>query len=687
MAKEKSKFIVDVVPLTRIPLTRNQLFSYLADEKIPVGTLVSVSLFRRKLEGIVLGSKDDFKRVGGMELKKIEKVLEENFLNKKQIELAKFISDYYISPLGIVLKSFVPKRTKSRSISYLVSGISYSYKKKDIKLTVEQKKAVDIISNTKYKILNTKYLLHGPSGSGKTEVYIHSILKLREKNPDLQFLILVPEQTLTPQAVERYGEYFPAEEIVVLSSNITRGQFYQNWQRVKSGEAKIIIATRTGVMAPFNNLGLVVIDEEQDMSYKQWDMNPRYDARKVAEKLAEIHKCPIIKGSATPSIESYYRTNNNELKLIKIPELNICHSRGSGNLVGKLNLATGSRVKPGTTIEIVDMKKERWAKNYSCISKKLKAEIEYALKYKMQVILFINRQGMSNFSVCTSCKTVLKCPKCDRALIYDRGGHYNCVHCAYKTSITPQCSKCKGMAFQNVGLGTQKVEREINSIFSSAVTARLDSQSIRTPHHQENVYLDFSEGKIDILIGTQMISKGWDLPKVALIGIIDADNLFSIPDYSSSQKAYELIVQVAGRTSRPGSRMKGSVVIQTFNPENKYIKWAAERDYANYFQHEIKERESLNLPPFGKIVKLIFQDTNQKKTENATKDIYGMLERFSDVASISEPQEAYVSKVRGRFRRQIVIKIKEGKVPASILKILKSLPSGWIVDVEPISII
>jgi primosomal protein N' (replication factor Y) len=333
------------------------------------------------------------------------------------------------------------------------------------------------------------------------------------------------------------------------------------------------------------------------------------------------------------------------------------------------------------------MKKERWAKNYSCISKKLKAEIEYALKYKMQVILFINRQGMSNFSVCTSCKTVLKCPKCDRALIYDRGGHYNCVHCAYKTSITPQCSKCKGMAFQNVGLGTQKVEREINNIFSSAVTARLDSQSIRTPHHQENVYRDFSEGKIDILIGTQMISKGWDLPKVALIGIIDADNLFSIPDYSSSQKAYELIVQVAGRTSRPGSRMKGSVVIQTFNPENKYIKWAAERDYANYFQHEIKERESLNLPPFGKIVKLIFQDTNQKKTENATGDIYGMLERFSDVASISEPQEAYVSKVRGRFRRQIVIKIKEEKIPASMLKVLKSLSSGWIIDVEPISII
>ena len=325
MAKEKSKFIADIVPLTRIPLTRNQSFSYLSDEKLTPGTLVSVSLFRRKVEGIVLGAKDDFKRVGGMELKKVEKVLEENFLDKKQIELAKFISDHYISPLGIVIKCFVPKRMKSR-IRNQEAGIMNE--KKNITLTKEQQLAVEQISNFKLKI--KKFLLYGPSGSGKTEVYIHSILKLREKNPDLQFLILVPEQTLTPQAVERYGEYFPAEEIGVLSSNITRGQFYQNWQRVKSGEAKIIIATRTGVMAPFNNLGLIVIDEEQDMSYKQWDMNPRYDARKVAEKLAEIHKAKIIRGSATPSIESYCESQKNNYKLLTLPYLQIPASPAGG---------------------------------------------------------------------------------------------------------------------------------------------------------------------------------------------------------------------------------------------------------------------------------------------------------------------------------------------------------------------
>ena len=697
--KKAEKFIIDVVPLTRIPLTTHQSFSYLHDEKLSPGTLVSVPLFHRQVEGIVLGSRSDFKRLGNIELKKVEKVIEENFLTGKQIELAKFISEYYISPLGIVMKSFVPKRAKARNKEHK----RWSMEHKNIILTKEQEIAVQIIS--KFKIpaspaggQNSKFLLFGPSGSGKTEVYIHSILKLREKNSNLQFLILVPEQTLTPQAVERYGQYFPVEETVVLSSNIRRGQFYENWRRVKSGEVKIIIATRIGVMAPIANLGLIVIDEEQDMSYKQWDMNPRYDARTVAEKLAETHKCPIVRGSATPSIESYHKAMQGEYNLIKLPHLSL--DRGISNnqipISNKMSnvkyqnpkeekiLDTGYQI-PDTII--VDMKKERWAKNYSPISKKLKAEIEYALKYKMQIILFINRQGMSNFSICTSCKTVLRCPKCDRALIYDKDGSYHCVHCSHKTSITPSCSKCQGMAFQNVGLGTQKVEREINSIFFSAVTARLDSQSIKAPHHQENVYRDFSEGKIDILIGTQMISKGWDLPKVALIGIIDADNLFSVPDYSSSQKAYELITQVAGRTSRPGAKMKGIVVIQTFNPENKYIKWAAEKDYAGYFGHEIAEREMLDLPPFGRVIKLIFQDMNQKKTEAAARNIFELLEKVSGIASISEPQEAFISKVRGRFRRQIVVKIAGEKIPIKILKILKALPSGWIVDVDPISIL
>ncbi|MCX6813627.1 MAG: DEAD/DEAH box helicase family protein, partial [Candidatus Azambacteria bacterium] len=289
------KFILDVAPLTKIPLTREQYFWYLADKNLPPGTLVSAPLFKRKMEGIVIGSKSDFKRSGNIKLKNIETIIEENFLNDRQLKLAKFISEYYISPLGVVLKNFIPKRIKSRK-NKNDKGISDSSqrpeptvgKRGEIILTPGQKSAVDKISKS-YELKAKSYLLFGSSGSGKTEVYIHSILKLKKQNPEFQFLILVPEKTLTPQAVERYGAYFPSGETAVLSSNIPKGQYYSSWQKIRSNEAKIIIGTRMTVFAPFKKLGLIVIDEEQDISYKQWDMNPRYDARIVAEKLAEIH--------------------------------------------------------------------------------------------------------------------------------------------------------------------------------------------------------------------------------------------------------------------------------------------------------------------------------------------------------------------------------------------------------------
>ncbi|HPN96342.1 MAG TPA: primosomal protein N' [Candidatus Moranbacteria bacterium] len=688
MAKEKKsdKFIIDVVPLTRIPLTRNQSFSYLNDKKLAPGTLVSVPLFRRKLEGIVLGSRSDFHRLGNIELKKIDKIIEENFLTEEQMKLAQFISDYYISPLGIVMKGFVPKRQK-RIKNY---ELRIENKKKNIILTAEQQNAVNLISNFKFKISN--FLLYGLSGSGKTEVYIHSIIKLKEKEKNLQFLVLVPEQTLTPQAMERYGAYFSPDEMVLLSSNVTKGQYWSNWQKIKSGEAKIIIGTRMAVFAPFKKLGMVVIDEEQDMSYKQWDMNPRYDARTLAEKMGELYQCPVVFGSATPRLESYYKAMNKNIKLVELPELdlkNVDSQLVISNLEKKTSRLpiTNNQLR---SIELVDMRKEKWQKpkNYSSISKKLQGEIAYALKNKQQAVLFINRQGMSNFSVCENCKTVLRCPRCDRALIKSNKGNYKCVHCAHETSIIPECSKCHGIAFKNVGLGTQKVEKEIKDIFPGAKILRLDSEVAKKKNSQEEIYESFSSGAADILIGTQMISKGWDLPNVSLVGIIDTDNLFSIPDFSAAEKAFDYIFQVSGRTSRPDARFPGVVIIQTFNPENKTIKWAQSRDFESFFKKELEERKILYLPPYGKIIKLVIQDFNYKKAASAANDVFKMICKLSSEIQVSEPQDAYVSKIRGRFKKQITIKIKsKNKAVNNLVKILKSLPNGWIIDVDPISII
>ena len=667
--KEPAKNIIDIILLTRIPLSRGQSFSYLHSEKLTPGTLVSIPLFRRKVQGVVTGNRPDFERLGNIELKKVDEVIEENFLNKKQIELAKFISEYYFSPLGIVLKSFVPKRVKARK-KYNVSGIKYNVSPK-ITLTEEQKKCVDkITKNSLYKIHYTKYLLFGPASSGKTEVYIHAIVKLKSQNANRQFLILLPELTLTPQAIERYGEYFKPEETVVLHSKISKGQFYSSWQKIKSGEAKVIIGSRMAVFAPFKNLGLIIIDEAHDMSFKQWDMNPRYDARAVAEKLAELHKCKIVFGSATPRVEDYWKTATKKYQLLELPLLKIT---GCGLQVA--------------SYEIVDMKKERWAKNYSPISKKLRAEIAYALKNKLQIILFINRQGMSNFSICVQCKTVLRCPKCNRALIYDREGIYKCVHCSYKTSIIPACSKCKSLTFANIGLGTQKVEKEIASLFPQARIARADNQTMKAPNAQEVLYKNFKNGNTDILIGTQMISKGWDLPNVALVGIIDGDGMLSIPDFSTEEKAFQSITQTAGRVSRLGAKFPGVVLVQTFKPEQEFFKIIAQKDYRKFYLKEIKERQDLKLPPFGKLIKLTFQDYNIKKASVEAEKIYQLLskKKIKNI-SLSEPQDSFISNIRGRYRKQILIKTT-GDVSENIKNILQALSSGWIIDVDPISII
>lgn len=662
-------FIVNVVPLVKVSISQNQVFSYSFVEKLNPGTLVEIYFSGRKLKGIVLNSYSaNEKNLGrGFEIKKIEKVLAQDFLSAKQIELAQFIADYYFSSLGIVLKSFAPQITMVRNLK----KVANPSEKKNIILTKEQMKAVrKIISNPK-----RKFLLFGPSGSGKTEVYIHSILEIRKRKEELasQFLILIPDAFLTPWAIERYTQYFKSEEVVVLNSRLSKGQFYASWEKIKSGSAKIIIGSRLAVFAPFRDLTLIAVDEEQDMSYKQWDMNPRYDARRVALKLAEIWKANLVLGSATPRIETYFQAQENNLELLKLPYL--------GDIDEK---------KLETQTFLVDMKKERWKKNTSSLSQKLKSEIAWTLKNKKQVFLFVSRQGLSSFSICASCKEVLRCPKCDRALILNNEGLYCCLHCTFKTSLTPKCVKCGNLVFSNLGIGTQKVEREILNFFPGARILRVDSQAAKKTGALEKIYAEFSQGKADILIGTQMVSKGWDLPNVSMVGIMDADNLLSLPDFFSYEKAFQTMLQVAGRTNRPQSKFTGVVILQTFHPENAIFQMVARRDYKSFFQKEIEERKNLSLPPLGKIIKLIFQDYSREKIESATEKIMVLLQKNKDArVKIFDAHSPLLSKTRGRFRKQIVIRLKgqNSSISDNLKKNICFLPNGWLIDVDPISLI
>ena len=674
MTKKAKKVIIDIIPLTKIPLSRDQFFCYLHPEKIAAGSLVSIPFANRKIEGIVIKSRSDFPRLGNVELKKVEKVLEENFLDENQLQLAQYLSKHFISPLGIVMKSFIPKRTKERKkkIPASTRGDALSMRGWENKLvptivlTKEQSDAVEKISNSSK---NKNFLLFGPSGSGKTEVYINAIKKLKKNE---QTLVLVPELTLSPQAVQRYSEHFGEENISVLNSKISKGKYYSQWKKIQSGETKIIIGTRMSVFAPFKDLGLIVIDEEQDISFKQWEMNPRYDARTAAEKLAEIHQAKIVRGSATPLLETFQKVTDKKYQLLKL---------------SRLKIPNANFQLQDSIIELVDMKKERWDKNYSTISKALKSEIAFSLKHKFQTIIFINRQGLSSFSICSSCKTVLKCPDCDRALVFDNSGIYKCIHCKYKSSVIPECSKCRGIAFQNIGTGTQKVEKEIRDLFPSAKISRIDNQTSKIANFQEKTYTDFQDKKIDILIGTQMISKGWDLPNVSLVGIIDGDTPLSIPDFSAYEKAFQTILQVSGRTGRPHSKIQGKTIIQTFNPEQPFFKLIADRKLEEFYKKESEERRDLSLPPFGKLIKLLFQDISIKKAEEESQRVFALLKEHESVKiAVSEPRDAYLSKLRGRFRKQIVIKLKSQK-SEEITRIIQSLPGGWLVDVDPISII
>ncbi|MFA7466621.1 MAG: primosomal protein N' [Parcubacteria group bacterium] len=727
--KNSDKYIISVVPLTRIPLYRDQFFYYSYSRKIPKGSLAEIPLGKRKIEGIVINSKKDFPRLGNIKLKKISRIVEEKLLTEEQLHLAQFISDYYIVSLGIVMKSFVPRRVRAR-IKNKESGIK-NYGDENIELTKEQKIAIDEITKkvSRYAIRDTRFMLFGPSSSGKTQVYFEAIKKIINlKNPPLekgeskgdsksaryiisqssqknfkslssspfskgrerdgQALVLLPELTITSQEIERYGDFFGYENIAVLHSKISKGKFYENWRKIKSGEAKIILGTRQAVFAPFKNLKIIVVDEEQDISHKQWDMNPRYDARTAAEKLAEIFEAKLVLGSATPRIETYFKSNKQHgtrgkkdpgyklLKLSKLPLSRVpCHM---------------------SQIEIVDLRKEHWhnfkkIKNVSPISKKLEAEITWTLKNKMQIILFINRQGMSRFTVCDNCGKVLKCPDCERSLTYKSKGNYECIHCKFETGDFPLCPKCQGMAFKNIGLGTEKIESEIEKMFPSARIARADSSSIRkSTRFQEKLWKDFSQGKIDILVGTQMIAKAWDIGNVGLVGIIDADSLFSFPDFRTNENAFSLILQVIGRTGRVKSKFPGKAIIQTYHPENQIIRWASERNYEKFYEAEIKERKNLSYPPFSKLIKLTFQDHSRSKTEKEADTIYKKLEEGnkSKSAQIYPPQEPLGKKLRGRYRRQIIIKIKKGKsFHEELRKILERLGNGWMIDADPASLI
>jgi primosomal protein N' (replication factor Y) len=658
-------FCVEVAPLTSIPLSRSPLFTYFSEQEVAPGSLVTVPLFTRSLQGIVFKSMPFSERPAEtrhFKLKPVERVLKDRFLTEEQLRLAQFLAQEYFTALGRCLVHFTPHITKARHTPVLPKP--QPEKRRPIRLTQEQKTVVELFSQPSKK----PFYLFGPASSGKTEVYMRSIQK-KLKN-DEQALILVPELTLLPQEQERYGAFFGEEQIAVLHSHMAPGRFFQAWEKIRRGEVKIILGTRQALFAPFRKLSVLVVDEEQDDAYKQWDMSPRYDARTLAEVLAQIHGANLIFGSATPGLERFYRTQTQDYTLATLSPL---------------------PQQPEYSIDLVNLCLERWKKNASLLSATLAMELGFALKHKRQALIFINRQGMSTFTTCVRCQTLLRCPACDRALVYDAAeGVYRCLHCPHKSGSFPACGQCGGMDFKNFGIGTQKVEREILKQFPQARVLRMDRQTMAKSGAQEKAYRLFAEGKADILIGTQMSTKGWDLPNITLVGIIDSDSLFAFPDFKTDEKAFQHLLQAVGRMARIGSRFPGKAVIQTFHPENAVLAAVQKKDFLGFFRHTLDQRQDLSYPPFGRLIKLVFQDKDLQKVERETQKTYRRLQEIArDLSRVAilPPYAPMVSKTRGHHRKHLIIRLKRPDLPPEIRQFLQTVSGTWAIDVDPINLV
>ncbi|WP_195468480.1 primosomal protein N' [Clostridium sp. D43t1_170807_H7] len=510
-------------------------------------------------------------------------------------------------------------------------------------LTLEQKQVLDEYNNSS----NNLFLLKGVTGSGKTEVYMRMVEEALEKNQSA--IVLVPEISLTPQMIERFKGRF-GRNVALFHSKLSDGERFDEWFRVKAGKAKLVVGARSAIFLPVKNLGLIIIDEEHENTYKS-DQNPKYQTKEVAEFLSEQKGCKVVLGSATPTIETYYRALIGELDLLEL------NSRVDG--------------KDMPPMKVVDMRNELRSGNISLFSRELFKEMQEKLSKKEQIILFLNRRGFSTFVSCRSCGYVFKCEECDISMTYHRSGLLVCHYCG-KTKRAPQkCPKCDSKYVKFFGAGTQRVEEEVKKYFKDARVLRMDVDTTRSKDAYENIYNTFKDGKADILIGTQMISKGLDFKNVTLVGVLAADMSINIPDYRAAERTFQIITQVAGRAGR--GEKQGEVIIQTYTPEHYSLEYAVNYDYEGFYEKEFTVRALMKYPPFGKI--LLINGISKKEDllknfmHKISNVIKPLVEKEIDV-DILGPIPCLVAKVKENYRWQIVIK---GEFESEFAKKIKEL--------------
>lgn len=709
---------------------KEKTFDYLVpsimENNIKLGKRVLVPFGKQKLEGFIIEIKDD----SGYELKEIIKIIDdEPILNDELLELGRKISKENVCNLISIYQSMLPSGYKASSktninkkvVTYITLDnkdyalsfldTSKAEKQKEIisdllkneyipknkynsqtirtliskalikeitrevyrlnnnnevknlnKLNEYQEKAINDIRNSNKNVI----LLNGITGSGKTEIYMHLIDEVVKKGKEA--IMLVPEISLTPQIIERFKVHF-SSNIAILHSGLSNGEKYDEYRKIIRGEVSIVIGARSAIFAPLKNIGIIIIDEEHSSTYKQ-DHNPRYDAISVAIERGSYHNAKIVLGSATPSIESYARAKKGYYELVSL------NKRANNTLLPK--------------VKVIDMKDEIRNGN-SIFSRELLEDINDRLEKNEQIMLLLNKRGYSSYLMCNNCGEVLKCPNCDITLTYHKtSGMNRCHYCGYAQNKIDKCPSCKIGELKSFGMGTERVEEEVKKVFPNSRTLRMDIDTTSKKGSHEKIINLFMNHKADIMIGTQMISKGLDFPLVTLVGIINADTVLNLPDFRASEKTYQLISQTSGRAGR--SNLEGKVIIQTFNPDNYSIDYAKNHDYIGFYNEEVKLRKKLKYPPyfFITLLKISGKDFNITLSEAKKISDYAKNNKSEDMIILG-PSVASVSKINNIYYFQIIIKFRNKEKNKELLNDLVMLTENnskinLDVDVNPVSL-
>ena len=563
----------------------------------------------------------------------------ESIKGKKQLEIIGYLKDkkqekasvlrelFGYSALKALIEKGVVEVVKTQ-INRAPCVLDAAYKK--INLNLLQQNAIKQICG------NDTYLLHGVTGSGKTEVYMNLISKALQEGKSA--IMLVPEISLTPQVLSNFKARF-GDNVAILHSGLSAGERFDEWKRIFLGEAKVVVGARSAVFAPVQNIGIIIIDEEHEQSYIS-ESNPRYDTHTIAKFRVNYNNCPLLLGSATPSIESYEKVKEGEYKLIELPV------RANGKELPK--------------IQIVDMMNEIRSGNSGIFSNQLIADLTDVVNKKKQAMLFINRRGYSSFMMCRECGYVAKCSDCDVSLVYHKEDNkLKCHYCGKQYKVLDVCPNCGSERIREGAVGTEKVVYELKKMFPDVKIIRMDNDTTSKKNGHLKILQEFKDAKPGILVGTQMIAKGHDFEDVILVGIIDADQSLYHSDYRSTERCFQLITQVSGRAGR--SKDEGKVVLQTYSPRHYTYKFAANYDYKGFFKKEENLRKTANFPPFTRIIRILFSHTDENVVKEELKMCYNKLlkvrEKYFDDIIYMDVMKSPVKRIQNKYRYQVIIRM------------------------------